>query len=215
MRDTPPRKGAEVADDNAANARTHAVGSAGKTDRRRILQAALASGPVILTLKAGPARAAMTSTHLSGDPHLSASGGTGFDDLDFTTSSIESPTSVGGGFTSGGSTSGGSTSGGSTTGGSTSGGTSSGYTTGGTTDTSTLDDPDEPCTTVVVRKWRMVRSEDGGGRDGDGVSYTRQSYEVTKTVCGGTTTSGRYRRRLSWARLHSMMGGERMGDGGE
>lgn len=195
-----------MADENTADALTHAVGSAGKTDRRRILQAALAAGPVILTLKAGPARAVENengSVDLSGTSHSSHSSSTGFTSSEFTTSGIESPTS--GDYTTGG-----------TGGGSTTGGTGGGYTTGGAAQTSAVDESGDTCTTTTTRRWRVVRTEDGGGRDGDGIRFTREWFDVTKTVCDGTTTaSNRYRRRLRWARLHSMMGGDRMGDGGQ
>jgi hypothetical protein len=197
-----------VADENTANALTHAVGSAGKTDRRRILQAALAAGPVILTLKAGPARAVehLNKSVMASMTHASHGGGTGFSSTEFTTSSIDSPTS--GGYTTGGT--------GGSSGGSTTGGSSGGYTTGGAAQTSAVDESGDTCTTTTTRRWRLVRTADGGGRDGDGINFTRQWYDVTKTVCDGTNTAGnRYRRRLRWARLHSMMGGDRMGDGGQ
>ena len=192
-------KGTKVADDNTVDAQTHAVGSAGKTDRRRILQAALAAGPVILTLKAGPARAVAHENEsvMASMTHASHGGGTGFSSTEFTTSSIESPTS--GGYTTGGT-----------------GGSSGGYTTGGAAQPTAVDESGDTCTTTTTRKWRLVRTMGGGGRDGDGISFTREWFDVTNTVCDGTTTaSNRYRRRLRWARLHSMMGGDRMGDGGQ
>jgi hypothetical protein len=195
---TPPRSGDDAAGENAARAFDKTVGNAGHTARRRVLQAALAAGPVILTLKAGPARAATTSAMASAS-HISHAAGELFTASGQQTEILD--TSTGGETYVGG------------TG-------SESPALSGATQSVESEASSETCTTVTKRKWRWrvvsTESAGAGGREGsEGGDPSRrivkESYYVTTTRCGGERKRrNRYRDRLRWARLHNMMGGERM-----
>lgn len=65
------RKGRVDAEEHGLGGIEEPVASHGKASRRHILKVALASGPVIMTLKSGPARAALSPSALLSATHVS------------------------------------------------------------------------------------------------------------------------------------------------